>query len=671
MNQLLRLLLLKLTIIFATGTAHVSAQMDFRWAGSGAASVSDNWGDKENWESKLRGSTDPFIAATTLPGPDDDVYFDALSFIPSPSIEFVEINIFTATCRNIILTGVPADLGYLPEIRGNGKLSIYGALTWGPTVVNQFTGTIEFRSPVPQTISTVNVTFNGPVIFNNPAGVWTLATPLSVNDITIQSGTLDVSASNHNIFVRGNWASTGVFVARNGTPGPNAATVHFIGNGNQTVSAAASNNEFFSVVVNKPNGEIIVNSDFSIGKVNGTTPNGSIQFTKGIVNIPSEDHALILNTHATVVGANSSKSPLTLVSGANADPASYSYVDGYVVKRMVASDKDKIFAFPVGDGGVYRPAGVLPENNPGATAYKARYVSATPPFYDNIDGVDISIYEYWNITELGGSANSKVILSWQIPVSGPAPVNNGGHNYLPGTDLPSAQRIVIAALNNGTWTARSGVNHHITNSDPDIYAGFVQTNNAMANRTQWTLGYTEFPLPVELLYFRATFKEGVVELNWATAQEINNGYFTIERSADGQTFTEVLWVEGAGNSAEVKQYQTADTQPYSGISYYRLKQTDQDGKFSYSKVVAVNGSQDADFLQAYQSSSGQLQVNYQLASAETGILYVHDSQGRQVWSKAASAESYQAQITLVPGRGLYLVTLQSSQGTLVKKVIVY
>lgn len=95
-------------------------------------------------------------------------------------------------------------------------------------------------------------------------------------------------------------------------------------------------------------------------------------------------------------------------------------------------------------------------------------------------------------------------------------------------------------------------------------------------------------LPIELTEFNAVAKEAVVELNWITASEYNNDYFIIERSLDGKNFTAIGRVNGQGNSTAPFYYTEIDNEPYFGISYYLLKQTDFDGTTTSSKVVSVN-----------------------------------------------------------------------------------
>ena len=103
----------------------------------------------------------------------------------------------------------------------------------------------------------------------------------------------------------------------------------------------------------------------------------------------------------------------------------------------------------------------------------------------------------------------------------------------------------------------------------------------------WTLVDNTTPLPIELLGFVAKLKDENVLLNWETATEINNDYFVLEKSADGINFIEFTQQPGAGNSHTIRNYSFIDKNPFNGVSYYRLKQVDFNGKFSYSEIESV------------------------------------------------------------------------------------
>lgn len=99
-------------------------------------------------------------------------------------------------------------------------------------------------------------------------------------------------------------------------------------------------------------------------------------------------------------------------------------------------------------------------------------------------------------------------------------------------------------------------------------------------------------LPIELLSFKAQQQGDAVFIEWKTASEANNDYFTIERSFDGVDFTTLTNVKGAGNSTSMLLYQLFDTSAVTGtenrIIYYRLKQTDYNKTSVYSKIISVN-----------------------------------------------------------------------------------
>lgn len=109
------------------------------------------------------------------------------------------------------------------------------------------------------------------------------------------------------------------------------------------------------------------------------------------------------------------------------------------------------------------------------------------------------------------------------------------------------------------------------------------------NGQYYTLGSIEVAaLPITLISFEIkSYKEDKVKLEWVSASEINNAFYTIERSNDGVNFKSIANIDGAGNSDAVLFYSHIDLNPTSGISYYRLKQTDFNGEFTYSEIRSV------------------------------------------------------------------------------------
>ena len=108
------------------------------------------------------------------------------------------------------------------------------------------------------------------------------------------------------------------------------------------------------------------------------------------------------------------------------------------------------------------------------------------------------------------------------------------------------------------------------------------------------IGVITSTLPIELFSFEAKgINNEKVELKWQTASEINNDYFTIERSKNGLDWEEINRVDGGGNSSSNLNYSSTDFDPYLGLSYYRLKQTDFNGEFEYSVIKSVNLNMEA------------------------------------------------------------------------------
>ncbi len=127
---------------------------------------------------------------------------------------------------------------------------------------------------------------------------------------------------------------------------------------------------------------------------------------------------------------------------------------------------------------------------------------------------------------------------------------------------------------------------------------FLKMSKTALGTTATLADLTEI-VPVELLAFTASVRNSDVELLWSTATELNNLGFEIERSIDGQdNFVTVGFVDGKGSSTEINYYSFTDRPQVSGVNqiYYRLKQVDFDGTFSYSDVVNVSYDVPAEFV---------------------------------------------------------------------------
>ncbi len=160
----------------------------------------------------------------------------------------------------------------------------------------------------------------------------------------------------------------------------------------------------------------------------------------------------------------------------------------------------------------------------------------------------------WNATTVGGTG-----------LANPVPPAGDPGNYAPPLAVAAGDQFIICLSN---W---SFVNATVT---LDFFgsAGIA-------------CGVTV--LPVEMLYFNAFNVEATVRNEWSTASESNNDHFEVERSTEGEVWYRIGNVMGAGNSQTRTDYAFIDTAPLDGQSYYRLKQVDVGGVFTYSSVVAV------------------------------------------------------------------------------------
>ena len=106
------------------------------------------------------------------------------------------------------------------------------------------------------------------------------------------------------------------------------------------------------------------------------------------------------------------------------------------------------------------------------------------------------------------------------------------------------------------------------------------------------MGGSGGPLPIKLLYFKAKKENSIGQISWATAAEINNDYFNIEKSLDNRNFKSIGKIAGAGNSEQIMNYGFTDSNLSAGLNYYRLKQTDYNGEFSYSPVEVISNTKE-------------------------------------------------------------------------------
>lgn len=175
--------------------------------------------------------------------------------------------------------------------------------------------------------------------------------------------------------------------------------------------------------------------------------------------------------------------------------------------------------------------------------------------------------------------------------------------------------------------------------------------------------------PIELLSFDARLIQDSVAIYWATATERNNAYFTIEKSLNGESWSAVDTIAGAGNSSAVLHYIRYDDQLVQGTSYYRLKQTDLDGAYTYSKIDAVH-DEGTEILLYPVPAAGNLYVSVQ-SDAVTDISFscINASGQAVALEFDQQGNTYVFNISVLSS-GIYFLQVQSDAERVVKKFVV-
>lgn len=237
--------------------------------------------------------------------------------------------------------------------------------------------------------------------------------------------------------------------------------------------------------------------------------------------------------------------------------------------------------------------------------------------------------------------------------------------YTTGSSSVELDGIAEADLKAQRWNSASGL---ACKWEPPV--GTVNTTgkyvqvDGVSSFSPWVLSKGPTPLPVELLSFTAYSFDKQIELNWSAATEINNDYFTVERSKDGEEFEPVSKVKSraaGGNSNIQIDYSVKDKRPFSGVSYYRLRQTDFDGKYSYSDIVAVELKEGKESLYVYPIPAKN-QLNLPAGDYENAEIKIYDVTGQLVYTTSLPATPLPLSaidISYLP-KGVYFISLSDS-----------
>ncbi|MGZ3864425.1 MAG: T9SS type A sorting domain-containing protein [Bacteroidia bacterium] len=188
------------------------------------------------------------------------------------------------------------------------------------------------------------------------------------------------------------------------------------------------------------------------------------------------------------------------------------------------------------------------------------------------------------------------------------------------------------------------------------------------------------PTPITLLKFTASYSNSKVVLDWTTATETNNRFFTLEKSSDGVNFNYFADIQSKapnGNSLLNLSYRTLDEKPFKGVSYYRLKQTDYDGKSEYFKAVSVlaTKTKEINFSVAPNPNYGEFVAGFTGIENNSEVsIVMHDIMGKLVYSNSFIVEDGVNTINIVSDqdlqKGVYFCSLFVEETKHTVKVVV-
>jgi len=223
------------------------------------------------------------------------------------------------------------------------------------------------------------------------------------------------------------------------------------------------------------------------------------------------------------------------------------------------------------------------------------------------------------------------------------------------------------------YTDNAELNEDLTaSSDVIVCMGSGTSTTGGAGWGAATISNTSCPdcnisLPIELLSFEAKYISNSVLLTWETATEINNDYFNVERSYDGENFATIATIKGAGNSNKTISYSFEDKDMSKSTCYYRLKQTDNDGTFTYSKIEVISFNEDANPLEIYPNpNQGKFIIK---GRDNIGQIIIFNTQGEKVRSFQKNEEYTQVDLRDL-AKGIYFIHVLGIEEIFVRKILI-
>jgi hypothetical protein len=380
----------------------------------------------------------------------------------------------------------------------------------------------------------------------------------------------------------------------------------------------------------------------------------NLSLTSGLLNTTASYMLTMLNGSTTAVG----------------NVLSTSYVNG-PMRYKKSSAGSSILNFPIGNNIDCRPVALTVNHaNGNAYTYQAQVFNASAAAlgYSLPVTVDVvSSVHYYTISRVNAASVNQPSLDLsgnqtiQVFFGSNDVVSNGGMlTVVKNTNAAPTSWIDIGGTGGPVFTGANLSGSVTSTSAPSAFNSF--STFALGNK----LGGNNI-LPIELLYFNARPENGRTALSWATATESNNSYFTIEKSRDGSAFEFLQKLDSKapnGNSSTPLNYTANDMNPFNGMNYYRLKQTDLDGNFKYSAIVQVSFDNRKTISVYPNPTSGILYISGVSINQSSLRVEWFDMSGRSLLQQTVPVQNGMATLNASFNSGVYILKIISADGSI-------
>jgi hypothetical protein len=334
----------------------------------------------------------------------------------------------------------------------------------------------------------------------------------------------------------------------------------------------------------------------------------------------------------------------------------FSFVDGFVKKINLQGGTE--FIFPTGNKNKWARIGIV-SGNSSTGEFTAGYIADNPTAINSslLNLHHISTKEYWKLDKVNHTDAIAVKLFWE----------SGSYSGIYSVN-PADLKIAHDAIDmDHKWKPEE--NDLLINGN--AATGTIQSKIMLSDTNLFTFGSSTSinPLPVKLLSFTCTNNVKGNLLSWTTASEQNNLFFCIQRSNNGNQFSQIGIVNGNGNSINLHSYSYIDSVISTNVVYYRLKQTDADGKFTYSSIVRMEPqNRDLQEVVAYPNPASTNDIHI-ITSNTVQSFRIYNLLGKTVFESDPTSDNKEYVFT--PDiSGIYFIKAITTEGKIITKRLI-